>query len=264
MVRTPLLAPVAALVLVGAPASAPAAEPSVAPKLSARLSACATGAGPAERFAVFTGAMPPAKGADRLRMRFVLERRDAGGKGWSRVAAPTFGAWMKSRPGVSGFVYTKRVEGLTGPADYRAVIHFRWIASDGRVVRAARRTTASCEQPDPRPNLTALGLRPTSGEDGPVAELLVHNDGAGDLMGPVVLILRIDGVEQPPRSLASLAAGAVAVITFPLGDCAPGTVLEATIDPSDGVDEVRETDNRLAATCSATTRWTRSLHSEGR
>lgn len=250
MTRFPLLvSAAAALVPICAPAAAPAAESSVAPKLSARLAACATGAGAAERFAMFTAAMPLTKGAERLRMRFVLERRQAGGHGWSRVAAPTLGTWMTSRPRVSGFVYTKRVEGLTGPADYRAVVHFRWISPGGRVVRSVRRTTAICRQPDPRPNLTAVGLRPARGENGPVAELLVHNDGAADFVGSTAVTLWIDGVEQPPRALRSLAAGAVAVVAFPMGECAPGTVLEAAIDPSDGVDEVQETDNRLHATC---------------
>ena len=250
MPRFSLLAPAAAaLVLVCAPGPAPAAEQSGAPKLSARLSACATGAGAAERFAVFSGAMPLTRGAERMRMRFVLERRDAGRTTWSRITAPTFGTWMRSRPGVSGFVYTKRVEGLSGPADYRAVIHYRWISRSGRVVRTARRTTSSCKQPDSRPNLTALGLRPTSGEDGQTAELLVHNDGVGNFAGTATVVLRIDGIEQPARTFTSLKAGGVAVVTFPLGACAPGTVLEATIDPADTVDEVVETDNRRRATC---------------
>lgn len=250
MFRFRLLTPAAAaLAFLCAPASSVAAEPSVAPKLAARLSACATGSDATERFAAFTGAMPLTRRAHRLGMKFVLERRPRGRSMWSRVAAPTFDVWRKSRPGVSGFVYTKRVEGLTGPADYRAVVHFRWISRSGRVVRSARRTTAPCRQPDPRPNLAALRLGPAEGADGPVAEFLVHNDGHGDLGAPAAVTLWVNGVEQPPRSLTALAAGGVALITFPLADCPPGTALEAAVDAPDAIDEVSETDNRLRATC---------------
>jgi len=38
-------------------------------------------------------------------------------------------------------------------------------------------------------------------------------------------------------------------------------VLDATIDPLGLVDEVLESDNRRRTTCSASARWTRSLHS---
>lgn len=259
MSRSFLMAAAAAAALMCAAAPAQGA-----PKLSARVTACSSGTAAAERVAVFTGSMPGAKGADRLRMRFVLERREAGESSWSRVPAPTFGVWMRSRPGVAGFVYTKRVEGLVGPADYRAVVSFRWLARDGRVARSARRITAVCAQPDPRPNLVALLLGPAMSESGPVAELLVGNSGGGDLVTPAEVTLRIDGAEQPSQSLPALPTGETALITFPMAACAPGTTLEATLDPLDVVDEGLETDNRRATTCSGSTRWTRSLHSDVR
>jgi hypothetical protein len=57
----------------------------------------------------------------------------------------------RADPGRPGFIYTKRVEGLTGPAVYRAVVRFRWSDADGHVLRRARRVTGGCRQPGPAP-----------------------------------------------------------------------------------------------------------------
>ena len=118
----------ALLVLLLAPSAARAGD---APRLRATVSSCQTGIDPASRSAVFTASMPGNEDTARMAIRFDLQQRTVDGGIWKKVAAPSFGRWERSRPGVAGFVYAKDVHGLTAPGEYRAVVRFRWYASDG-------------------------------------------------------------------------------------------------------------------------------------
>jgi hypothetical protein len=129
--------------------------------LAARLAGCTTGEGVAERAATFTASMPALPGARRLWMRFTLEVRVPPDGGYARVPLDTWHRWERAEPGRPGFIYTKRVEGLTGPAVYRAVVRFRWADADGHVLRRARLVTRGCRQPGP-PGDTAPAAAATS------------------------------------------------------------------------------------------------------
>lgn len=243
------LAPVLVSVILGVPALAPAATPTPRPLLAAKLTSCEIGSDGAGGTAVFLGSMPAVKGAKRLWLRFDLQRRLPGDDDWERLSAPTFGEWEKSRPGVSGFVYSKRVEGLAAPAAYRSVVRFRWVDARGRTVRSARRVTAACRQPDPRPNLAITRIRPATSPSGPVVEVSVRNTGRSDTLAPAVVTLAVAGEAQPSQTIPPLGPGVTATVTFPLLACPPGGVLEAAVDPADGIDEALETDNLRTREC---------------
>ncbi len=250
--RSRHLLPAAAAALCFVPATpATAASTSATPKptLGAKLATCVVGDDASGGRAVFQGAMPAIRGARRLAMRFELERRSGDDDEWRRVPAPTFGEWERSRAGVSGFVYSKRVEGLTAPAQYRAVVRFRWMDAKGRRVRRAVRSTPACTQPDPRPNLTLLRLRTAVADTGPVVEVTVRNTGRADTLAPAVVALRAAGLDQPPQTVPPLGPGVTAVVTFPLPACPPGGRHEVSVDPADGIDEAVETDNARSAPC---------------
>jgi hypothetical protein len=119
--------------------------------LAARLAECTTGERVADRAATFTASMPAISGARRLGMRFTFEVREPGERRYSRITLGSWRRWERADPGRPGFIYSKRVEGLTGPAVYRAVVRFRWTAADGHVLRRARRVTRGCRQPGPPP-----------------------------------------------------------------------------------------------------------------
>lgn len=250
--RSRHLVPIAVVLLgLALPGGADAATTSAAPKptLGAKLTECEAGRDTLRGSAVFQGAMPSVRGARRLSMRFDLERLPEGEDEWERVDAPTFGEWERSRRGVSGFVYSKRVEGLTAPAAYRAVVRFRWTDAKGRTIRRAVRRTSSCRQPDPRPDLSVLRLRTALADSGPVVEVTVRNTGRGDTLAPAVVALRAGGLDQPPQTVPPLGPGVTAVVTFPLPPCPPGGLLEVAVDPADGIDEAVETDNARSLPC---------------
>lgn len=109
--------------------------------------ACSTGAAPEERVAVFEGRMRAFKSVARLELRFGLQVTSRERRGWTAVAVPGFDAWTAADPGVDRYVHTRRVEALVGPARYRTVVRFRWLAADGRVLARAQRASPVCRQP---------------------------------------------------------------------------------------------------------------------
>jgi hypothetical protein len=128
--------------------------------LSAKVAICTTGADPDARAAAFTGSMPATASSRRMQMRFQLQQRIGSSTRapFRKVAVPGWSAWVTSDPGRQGFVFTKRVEALSAPAAYRAAVTFRWLDARGHAQKTATRTTAACEEPDPRADLVLASL----------------------------------------------------------------------------------------------------------
>ena len=176
------------------PAPKAPAKGAVAAPLSAKLTQCsATDA--LGHFAIFTASMPAAPGASpaaRMAMRFELQQRSEG-RDWLPVTGvPTFGTWERTDPGKPAYIVTKRVNGLQVGGAYRAVVRYRWLAGNGKVVRMAQRQTAKCEQPDTRADLLPAPdpsiVRGTRA-DLVVYTLTVRNRGKGGAVGSIAFIL---------------------------------------------------------------------------
>ena len=94
------------------------------------------------------------------------------------------------------------------PAPTARGYRFRWYDADGRLQRTATRTTRTCRQPDPRPNLTAGDVTVAGGLGAGTATYLldVGNEGRG-AAEPFAVALAVAGVPQPPVTVDGLAAG---------------------------------------------------------
>ena len=188
--------------------------------------------------AEFQASMGSVAGASRMGMRFTLQVRTR--RVYRRTAAPGFDTWTFAAPGVSRYVFTRRVEELIGPARYRVKVRFRWQDASGAVVASARRLSQSCRQPDRRPNLL---VEQVTVEDGRY-RVLVRNDGRSPAGAFTVAAggesVRLDG-------LAARAAELVEVAAPP---CVPGEPVVVAVDPEDDVDERSERDNEHAFACS--------------
>ncbi len=209
----------------------------VPPALSATLESCKTSPLPAERIAAFVGSMPAIAAAERMQMRFVLQRRRAGERHWRQVpGVDGFGVWESAQPGRAGFVFHKRVDGLPVPATYRAVVRFRWIGADGEIVRGERRTTRSCWQPDVRSDLVATSLSAVLDARPALAiySLVVRNEGRTTASPFAVRVL---GVSADAPAIAAGGQAAVVVVA-PL--CIPGTSVAVKVDADHRVDETDE------------------------
>jgi hypothetical protein len=218
--------------------------------LKAKLTDCHTGPSLTDRFAVFVGQMPALQRTRRMWMRFDLFQRTASGS-WQAVAVPKFGTWQKSRPGKPGFIYEKRVDQLQAPAAYRVQIRFRWYDAHGKLQRQARRTTRTCQEPDPRPDLAVGKVTATAASAGRLRYVIrVRNDGRSDA-GPFATVLSVDGAAQPPASVAGLPAAGAANVAVVAPKCAPGSRIQIALDPAGTIDEARETNNAVSRACPA-------------
>lgn len=247
----PIVLAAAVTLLAAAPSADAAAERQASPKLAAETQTCRTGATPDERFAVFSASMPSRDGAARMAIRFDLEIREPGDKRYARVKAPKFGRWHRSSSGRRGFIYSKRVDGLTAPATYRALVRFRWYDADGRAIRTVRRRTKVCRQPDPRPNLRLLALqsRPAAAPGLTTYLLTVVNAGRGSAGAFDVAAGPDDGGDAGSMTVGGMAARETRVLEVTARPCAPGARVRIRLDTGEDVEESSERDNDVRRDC---------------
>jgi hypothetical protein len=115
--------------------------------VSATLEQCITASSQADRSTTFSGQMETMPGTRRMAMLIVVQERAAGGATFHTLSAPGLGAWQHSEVGVKIYKYVRQVTDLPAPAAFRAVIQFRWLDNQGRVIRRAVRRTPACRQP---------------------------------------------------------------------------------------------------------------------
>jgi hypothetical protein len=122
---------------------------------STSLVACLTTGEQSERSATFAGEMTAIAGATRMSMRIELLERMPGETGYHAVAAPGLGVWRSSDPGIGVYKYVKQVTNLSSPADYRALVSFRWQGPRARTLKRDERRTRRCSQPALEPSPAA-------------------------------------------------------------------------------------------------------------
>ena len=216
----------------------------------ATLVACHFALPQTARYAVFGGSMASIRnGKDRLQMRFDVYRRLPGSPVFQRIQAPGLGAWNKADAGVTKYRFRQKVENLPAPSFYRAVVSFRWLNAAGKVIARTKRTTASCFQPDPRPDLRPARVTGTRLGGGNFRyDVAVRNDGRSTA-SDFDVALNVNGLAQPVGTLTELAAGGRAVVQITGPKCDPGSRLRIDVDPDNRVAEADETNNSLAVDC---------------
>jgi CARDB len=231
------------------PAAASAAPAAVG---AARLVACASALDPAARVAGFEGRMRTVRGTARMQMRFTLQTRGKDQVHWHALAAPGFGRWLSSDPGIGRYVYTKRVVALEAPASYRTLVRFRWLGRDGRRLASDRSTSPVCHQADFRPNLRPLGIDERPGADAEHARYVVPVTNRGrTAAGPFDVVVTVDGTTLTPAQTPDLDPGERALVEVEGPPCTEGSMLTVDVDPTGAVDEREEADNRLSVPCPA-------------
>jgi hypothetical protein len=241
--------PIALVLLLAA--ALPAGAAAAAPGPDAALTTCRTDPSAAGgRYAVFTGSMPALAGTERMSMRFDLLQRRAPSSAFTAVVVPKWGRWETSRPGRSSFTFSKRVNGLAPGTDYSAVVRFRWYDADGALQRSARRVSATCRQPDTRPDLRAATVTAEHGSQPGTATYtyVVRNAGKGPA-GPFDLVLTTSGTPQPAQRLGGLDPGEEQVVTLIGPLCQVGSTVSLAVDASAEVDERDESDDVVESAC---------------
>jgi CARDB len=226
------------------------AFPAAADAATVKVVDCVPALDPAARTATFEARVRAARGSERMQVRFTLQVREDVLSGWRKVAATGFDTWLTSMAGVRRYSYSKTVTNLAAPAAYRTVVRFRWLDEDGEAVKSARVISASCRQPDLRPDLEPrrVEVLPSADPDTRSYAVALRNAGRTDA-APFVATLAV-GDDQPlPLAVLGLPAGVQRIVTFIAPPCTAGSQLTVTLDPGEAVDERDEDDNVLVTPC---------------
>lgn len=254
-ISTPI-ASLAAAVALGAALAAPAgaaelpagvatvpAEASAGMGLGVSLDGCARSA-ESGRSAVFSATMPADPKASRLQVRFDLFTRPDYGGIWKPVkGVATFGTWDSSGPGAGGLKVTKQVTALRVGSAYRSVVHFRWMADGGAVVRSAVRASRTCVQPDPRPDLALTARAASSGR------FFVALRNAGQAARPFDVEITSGSKQLALRRVPGMRAGRAYVLVFTGLECQPGSTVTVTADSRGELAERSELNNVTELRC---------------
>lgn len=247
----PLLAVLAAallalVALTAGPATARAPERPV----RAVLVDCQRSVDPLERAMVVEGRMRARRRGEGLAIRFDLLQAPRGSRRFRRLQATGLGEWNVADPGVTRYRFRKRIDNLDAPADYRALVRFRWSDAEGNVVARATRRTPVCRQPDLRPDLRVLrgevGPGPTPRTRTYVA--LVTNSGRTRADAFDVRATLSDGREAS-TTVPGLDPGERRRIGVVAPACTAGTPVSLAADVLGAIAESDENDNSLSVTC---------------
>jgi CARDB len=197
------------------------------------------------REAVFEGRVVTVKRAAKMQMRFTLQVSTPESPRWRKVAAPSWGEWITVPPSFAKYTYSKTVQDLLPPANYRAVVNFRWKDRKGRTLRSERAVSTVCKQPDTRPDLVVRDVRFENGQ----YVATVFNRGRDSAAGHFAVDFIVDGLPFGTVEIVGLAAQTAVTAVLPGGRCAPGTPLEAVVDPRSEVDEADEENDSLSTSC---------------
>ena len=183
-------------------------------------------------------------GTERMWMRFDLLQRTPGAGGVRAGAAARVGRLAALGAGPDGVHLHEAVQGLRAPGAYRARVRFRWYDAAGRLQRTHQRTTRTCRQPDPRPDLTAGALTAAPGLGAETATYLldVGNAGRGPRPRRSTSSSRSPGCRSR-RSASPASPRARTVLSIPGPRCAPGSTVRFVLDAGAAVAESDEADD---------------------
>jgi CARDB len=217
----------------------------------ARLITCRPALDPLARALTVDSVMRSLAAGDRMQMRFDLYQRRVGARRYRRLGGPGLGTWNSATPGVDRFRFRKPIQNLPAPATYFVKVSYRWLRGAGRIVARTTRNTATCLQPDLRPDLRVAGLagvRPAAGNRF-VYRVIVSNAGRSPA-APFDIVAKVGGgPQEPPVTVLTLAAGERRVVEVTGPRCVPGGPASMALDPDDRVDESNERNNELTLIC---------------
>lgn len=245
--------------LAGAAAFAVTAAATVAvasaasPRAQLRDFACHPAYDPSGRSVSVTAVMRPLPSTQRMALRFELLKKSNGQV--SEVKGGDLGRWIHpqnptlgQRPGDT-WIVKKPVSNLPAPATYHFRVSFRWRGSGGSTLGQAVRISASCYQPERRPDLqvAAIAIRPgESGNDQYVAT--IRNNGQTGA-GPFDVQLSVPPSTSDNQTVQYLGSHAKVRVTFVDPACSSGSSVTVIADPDRRVDDYNRANNSLTVTC---------------
>jgi hypothetical protein len=222
-----------------------------------RSFACHRSLDPAQRVVSVTAVMPTIAGTERLKMRFELVGRGANGA-LAPVRAGDLGRWISPTPITLGrqpgdvWILRHPVTGVPVPAAYHFRVTFRWIDASGGTLTELVRSSASCWQPDLRPDLVvdSINVQSIAGDTSHDRYIASIGDaGLSPATAVQVLFAPSSGAPTQTVTIPRLRAHGSRLVSFIGPVCTSATAPTITVDPAARVDDLNRANNSLTATC---------------
>jgi len=216
----------------------------------ARLAACHGPSHSPGRSLTVDSVMLSLRSGDRMHMRFDLLQRLPGRRRYHRLSGPGLGTWNAATPGVQRYRFRKPIQNLPAPAVYRVRVRYRWKDAAGHAFAATSRLTATCRQPDVRPDLRIAWVGEPSRLSATVFTypVVIHNAGRGRSVD-FDAVVTIGDRPQPARTIPGLAAGERRGVDLTGARCPSGAAASIQLDPDNRVQESYERNNVRSFTC---------------
>jgi hypothetical protein len=210
-----------------------------------------------QRVVGVTALMRPIPGTVRLAMRFQLFGTKNGQV--TSVRGGDLGRWISPHDSTLGqqsgdvWVLKHPVTGVPVGSTYRFKIWFRWIGAAGHAIATSWRTSASCWQPDMRPDLTvrSISVAPVAGDPSQDQYVVwIANNGL-TAAGPFQVAFTSGGGAGSAQTgtFPRLAAHHIASARFTGPACTSASAPTATVDPQYAVPDPNRANNTMTASC---------------
>ena len=221
--------------------------------------ACHQAINPLQRDVTVQATMRPVTGTQTLQIKFSLNLT-ASGEPATAVVAGGLGQWLTpSDPSLgqrSGDIWklSKTVYNLGG-GSYQFSAAFRWLGTNGKVLRMATLKSSSCSIKELRPDLAVRAVTVTPIAGAPTRDrylAAVVNQGLS-ASGPFSVLFDpgVAGVSSQTKPVTSLPAGQSTKLAFIGPACSAATPPTIVADPAGMVDESDRSNNALTVTCPA-------------
>jgi hypothetical protein len=220
----------------------PPAVSAAAQSTGVRVQSCTSGDSSTARAVTFRVTVTTRRGADRMAAKVTLVRQPKIGTSTTasttpkRISIKSWSGWVRSRSGRSALILTRRVDGLTGPAEYHAEAQLRWYDKRGKRIASRTVRSAKCTQPGYGPDLVvgalpAVPVPPDTvlpAHTGASVTVAVRNDGAYASRAAKLEISAPSGVVGS-ATVPSVAPGQSIAVDVTISGCSGGEPLTATI-----------------------------------
>jgi CARDB protein len=221
---------------------------------------CQRAVRPVARSVSVTSVMRPVKGTKKLALRFELLTRTKAGTPWSDVSGGDLGSWLSPSNPTLGqragdvWILHKSVIDLAAPAAYRYKVSFRWTGAHQKTLATATRWTATCSQPELRPDLVvqSIDVQPISGKPNLNRYVAtIANNGATAARSFRIEFAPGGGQQPKYHAVTVLHAHKTATTSFFGPACSTTAASTVTADPDGDVDDFNRANNTATADCSS-------------
>jgi hypothetical protein len=236
-----------------------AASPAEPPREKLTSFMCRKALDPANRAVSVRAVMRPVTGTKRMSMRFELLSRASAAVPFAGIRGSDLGTWMDpTDPPTLGeephdvWTVSHPVGNLPAPAEYRFRVTFRWTGAHGKLLASRTRVSATCVQPELRPDLLvqSIVVQPAAGKPNQAQYVATIRNAGATAAGPFQVVFTPGGsTVSKTRTIQRLGPHESRLQTFIGPACTAATAPTVTVDPNHRIDDVNLSNNSLTATC---------------